>query len=297
MRIAITKDTRRLRCRLLVKLISLCGAEPVLVPYMLKPSALRFDGKCLLKDTPDTGVEIALKKHLIEVNKTLLSCDAIIIPGNKNDVPPRAYGDLDIHPETAKRIPKNPRDVRYETEMGMVRYALERGIPLLGICGGMQITNVALGGRLIQHLPDDERVKKGGIKHRDPRLKALTAAKQKKWEHSFEEYLLTGVPENIYPATHGMSVERDSILGEIYQNINPNLDLRDVGELSIHHQGCFVEDLSKSLRPIAMAPDGVVEAAEFINKGKRCLLTQFHPECDVSGIAKAVVQQLVDSAR
>ena len=45
---------------------------------------------------------------------------------------------------------------------------LRRNLPLLAICGGMQLVNVILGGTLVQDLPEDQRVKEHGINHCDP---------------------------------------------------------------------------------------------------------------------------------
>jgi putative glutamine amidotransferase len=65
------------------------------------------------------------------------------------DIDPRAYG-APPHPTVTGTCPE-----RDEFEMALVRRALERDLPVLGICRGMQLLNVACGGTLIQHLPDD----------------------------------------------------------------------------------------------------------------------------------------------
>ena len=296
-RIAITNDTRILRCRLLVKLIEICGATPVLIPQSLKPSSVGISHKEEIKDISYSLLEPALEKHLNHVKELLETCDGLLLPGNKHDVPPGAYGQNTIHPETAKRLSKHPLYVRFETETAMAKYALKANWPILAICGGMQVMNVVLGGSLVQHLPDDERVKQGKVPHRDPTLKKLSQKQQKEWEQTFENHILTDSPENIYPATHGMRVEPDSLLADIYREIQADIALDDIGELSIHHQGCFEENLGKGLRPVAIAPDGVVEAAELTSHDTMCLLTQFHFECNVSGMAKTAIQRLINAAK
>lgn len=73
--------------------------------------------------------------------------DGLIISGG-SDLNPSTYG-AEAHERTAPGSPERDR-----FEIALARAALERDIPLLGICRGMQVINVALGGTLIQHLPD-----------------------------------------------------------------------------------------------------------------------------------------------
>ncbi len=73
--------------------------------------------------------------------------DGLIITGGK-DVNPARYGQ-DAHPETDE-----PRLDRDEWEDVLLTAAIERDLPFLGICRGAQMLNVALGGTLVQHLPD-----------------------------------------------------------------------------------------------------------------------------------------------
>ncbi len=64
------------------------------------------------------------------------------------DIDPGSYGEL-AHPETVDVVPE-----RDAAEIALTRAAIERDLPLLGICRGMQLINVACGGTLVQHLPD-----------------------------------------------------------------------------------------------------------------------------------------------
>lgn len=73
--------------------------------------------------------------------------DGVIITGGK-DVEPARYGQVP-HPQTDE--PRRDRDV---WEFALLAGALRRGMPVLGICRGAQVLNVALGGTLHQHLPD-----------------------------------------------------------------------------------------------------------------------------------------------
>ena len=73
--------------------------------------------------------------------------DALVLAGG-SDVEPASYGAAQ-HPKTTGTTP-----IRDETELVLVRGALERDMPVLGICRGMQMLNVALGGTLIQDVPE-----------------------------------------------------------------------------------------------------------------------------------------------
>jgi putative glutamine amidotransferase len=73
--------------------------------------------------------------------------DGLMLAGGV-DIDPAAYGQ-DAHPETDGAVPE-----RDACELALVRAAIERNLPVLGICRGMQLINVARGGTLLQHLPE-----------------------------------------------------------------------------------------------------------------------------------------------
>ncbi|MGV0643309.1 gamma-glutamyl-gamma-aminobutyrate hydrolase family protein [Mycolicibacterium sp. XJ879] len=83
-------------------------------------------------------------------DRLLDGLDGLIITGGK-DVMPASYGQ---HPHPATDADTADNRVRDALEFALVRGALLRGMPLLGICRGAQVLNVALGGTLHQHLPD-----------------------------------------------------------------------------------------------------------------------------------------------
>lgn len=104
--------------------------------------------------------------------------DALMLAGGA-DLDPASYG-AERHPETQGTWPDRDR-----FELALARRALERDIPVLGICRGMQLLNVALGGTLVQHLPEatgseEHRTAAGTFsKHHirlDPESLACTAA-------------------------------------------------------------------------------------------------------------------------
>ena len=90
---------------------------------------------------PPQGVDAAIADRVID------RLDGLVITGG-SDVDPAAYGQ-DRHPAT-----EEPSDVRDTWEFALVHAALRRQLPVLGICRGAQVLNVALGGTLHQHLPD-----------------------------------------------------------------------------------------------------------------------------------------------
>jgi putative glutamine amidotransferase len=95
-----------------------------------------------------TAVLLPPQPHGTDVaERVLAGVDGLIITGGR-DVNPQSYGQQ-RHPATDE--PVGPRD---EWEFALLRAALRRGLPVLGICRGAQVLNVALGGTLHQHLPD-----------------------------------------------------------------------------------------------------------------------------------------------
>jgi gamma-glutamyl-gamma-aminobutyrate hydrolase PuuD len=76
----------------------------------------------------------------------LSAVDGVMLAGGA-DVDPARYGQ-DVHEKTVTRPERDG------FEFALVRDALDRGLPVLGVCRGMQVLNVALGGTLTQHLPE-----------------------------------------------------------------------------------------------------------------------------------------------
>jgi putative glutamine amidotransferase len=112
------------------------GYVSALVPYDYVRGVERAGGRALVVPPSVEGVE-----------ETLDALDGLIFSGG-SDVDPELYGQ-EPHPETTGIIPE-----RDSAELRLLRAALERDLPVLAICRGSQLLNIALGGDLIQHLPD-----------------------------------------------------------------------------------------------------------------------------------------------
>jgi putative glutamine amidotransferase len=82
-----------------------------------------------------------------EPQQALELIDALILAGGA-DIDPASYGQ-ETHPETRDTVP-----ARDAFEIALTHGAIERDLPVLGICRGMQLINVACGGTLMQHLPE-----------------------------------------------------------------------------------------------------------------------------------------------
>ena len=83
--------------------------------------------------------------------EVLQRADALVITGGAHDIHPRHYGQA-----VSARLDRTD-DARTELELELAREAMRRGLPLLGVCGGMQVMVVAAGGSLIQHVEGHEQ--------------------------------------------------------------------------------------------------------------------------------------------
>jgi putative glutamine amidotransferase len=162
--------------------------------------------------------------------------DGLLLSGG-SDLDPGYYGEKPV-PELGVTIPE-----RDAFEMALLEHALRRKIPILGICRGMQVLNVALGGTLYQDLPSqmDHKVLLG---HRQ---------ETPKWQ-----------------PTHEVEVDGGSKVAEI-------LGAEELKVNSYHHQA--IKELASGLVAVAHAPDGVIEAVESGDLSKRWVIgVQWHAE-------------------
>jgi putative glutamine amidotransferase len=179
------------------------------------------------------GLPMTLPQLPEAIDDSLDRLDAVVLaPGR--DIDPARYGQA---PDPLLAPTEPQRD---EFELALVPSALERGLPVLGVCRGMQVLNVALGGTLFQ----DVRLSEPFRTHpSDPGWKA--------WKQ-MEGTALSGEEVPPHPR-HPIEVAQPSLL----------FDALGTAELSVnsfHHQA--VDTLGDGLRATALAPDGVFEAIE-----------------------------------
>ena len=165
------------------------------------------------------------------------TCDAVLLTGGV-DVDPREYGDAERHPT----VELDPARDNYE--LALARAALERDLPMLAICRGAQVLNVAAGGTLIQDLPTSE-------------------------PSTIEHTILQ--PKNAI--AHDVIIAPDTRLAALL-HAGPRPEPR-VPVNSRHHQS--VKLLAPAFVVSATAPDGVIEAIEK-PAAAFCLGIQWHPE-------------------
>jgi putative glutamine amidotransferase len=110
--------------------------DAALIPYDYVRAVERAGGRALLVPPSVDGVE-----------ETLDALDGLVLSGG-NDVDPDAYG-AEAHAETSATRPERDRG-----ELALLEGALARDLPVLAVCRGFQVLNVARGGDLVQHLPD-----------------------------------------------------------------------------------------------------------------------------------------------
>ena len=111
--------------------------ESALIPYDYVRAVERAGGRAVLVPPSDDGIE-----------EILDAVDGLVFSGG-SDLDPDLYGQ-ERHPETNGIVP-----ARDTAELALLEAALERDLPVLAICRGSQVLNVALGGDLAQHLPDE----------------------------------------------------------------------------------------------------------------------------------------------
>ena len=168
------------------------------------------------------------------------SASGLLLAGG-GDVLPRIYGAA-ADPSYSAAEPG-----RDEYEIELVRRALESDLPLLAICRGIQVLNVARGGTLVQDIPTE-----------------LTGTL---------EHQLAVPPHEPAELAHEIWIEGGSLLGKLAGERLEDADTCQVN--SRHHQA--VKTLGEGLVTTATAPDGVIEAIEDPTR-RFCLAVQWHPE-------------------
>lgn len=202
------------------------GACPLLIPNVLQGKTLR---------------------------RLLESLDGLIISGG-TDVNPRRYGE---DPLPGLGEIDAPRD---ECELTLARLALERDLPLLGICRGIQVLNIAAGGTLFQ---DIQTQVPEPLKHRQSADKSVV--------------------------THRVKIEKKSLLAGILRE-------ETLWVNGMHHQA--VKELGDGLSASARSGDDIIEGVE--GTGNRFVIgVQWHPEGNwrEDSHSRKLFQAFVEAAR
>ncbi|MCI0477249.1 MAG: gamma-glutamyl-gamma-aminobutyrate hydrolase family protein, partial [Anaerolineales bacterium] len=188
--------------------VDLAGGAPILIPLNLSDGALR-----------------AIFERL----------DGLLLQGGV-DVHPQEYGEA-IAPYCGEIDP-----ARDATELRITRWALDNHLPILAICRGIQLLNIAAGGSLYQ---DIAAQLPGKLHH--PHVK--------------------GNPYDFH--AHAIEIDRDAHLARA-------LGVTRVEVNSLHHQA--LKNIAPGFHVIARAPDGIVEGIEADDPQQFALAIQFHPE-------------------
>ncbi len=181
-------------------------------------------------------------------------CDGVILSGNRGHIDPKIYGQA-LH-ESVKN--EDICHSRYNFESKIAKHFIENDKPILGICGGMQVINVALGGTLYQNIlkqiPDskDHRSKLNDI-HR--------------WEHEIK-------------------IEELTLLSKISTKNTAKVNTSHAQAVDRLGQDLVVSAFSKE--------DGIIEAIEVRGK-KFALGVQWHPEFDISRLDEDIFEYFARS--
>lgn len=180
------------------------------------------------------GVPVLLPNPFDEdkLKAALDMVDGLYLPGGV-DVDPHLYGEEPL-------AGMGSFDPDWDAvDVVLAQAALERNMPILGICRGMQVLNVAAGGTLYQDIPSQVP---GALKH---------SQKGPRWA-----------------ASHAVELDEDSRLAK-------TLGATELRINSYHHQA--VKDVAPGFRSVANAPDGVIEAIES-TQHRYAVGVQWHPE-------------------
>lgn len=198
------------------------------------------------------GALALLVPHEGPIEAILDTVDGLVVSGGDFDVPPSYYGE---QPRSGLRTLAPERS---DAERRLCALALERDMPILGVCGGMQLLNVLRGGTLYQDLAE----RSGTERHEQAHDKREPA--------------------------HSVELAPRSLLHEIF-------DGRDsIRVNSTHHQ--IIRELGTDVVATGLAPDGVIEAIELTDR-TFAVGVQWHPELLSSGEHQALYDTFVATCK
>jgi putative glutamine amidotransferase len=197
------------------------------------------------------GLPVALPHHPELAAEYLDAVDGLLVTGGAFDVDPALWGGGAPHPKVTLK------PGRTDFELAVVREALRRDMPVLGICGGQQLLAVAFGGTLIQHIPDEVP---GALPHEQPNPRTEPG--------------------------HEVTIAPGTLLSRIVEA--PRMAVN-----SAHHQAVATPGDGAVVN--ALAPDGVVEGIEH-PRYRFALGVQWHPEYAVDRRDPEILRALVREA-
>ncbi len=198
------------------------------------------------------GIPILLPYVNSEIDNYLQFIDGLIITGGNFDIAPNLYGDDKIHSKTSLK------ENRTSFEWNITKAAMRLNKPILGICGGMQLLNVIMGGDLIQHIADEI----------DDAL-----------EHEVKPH---------DQAAHNINIKENSLLFKLAE------EKKIYGVNSSHHQA--VKNIPDNMIASAISSDSVIEAIEHLNY-KFMLGVQWHPEYLLTALDKNIFKEFINAAK
>jgi len=211
-----------------------------------------------LTSVEQTGARARVLEVTESPRKVVAEIDGVLLTGG-GDVDPTRFGEAP-HPTTA-----DVSTARDGLEVDLTRWAIETRTPLLAICRGLQVLNVALGGSLHQDIPS---ALGSPLDHRQADLLGRSRS----------------------TAVHHVKVQDGSRLAGI-------LGALEVDVNSFHHQA--INRLGRGLRDVAWAPDSIVEGVELVDDSRFVVGVQWHPEELVGHdrTARNLFRALVERAR
>jgi len=185
------------------------------------------------------GGEPRILDSSMPIEQALAGIDGLMLTGG-DDVAPARYGETP-HPSVVEA--EAGRD---EFEIALIAAVRPRHLPILAICRGVQVLNVACGGTLVQDIPSQVT---GALAHSLP-----------------------CPPNQPYTLAHEVWVDKDSLLSKLMRErlVDESIEVN-----SRHHQA--IKDPAKGFRVSGTAPDGVIEAIED-PAAAFCVGVQWHPE-------------------
>ncbi len=198
------------------------------------------------------GLALPLPHDVEKVGEYLELVDGLMITGGAFDVSPELYGQSEKHNTVITK------DNRTKFEFAITRGAIERGIPILGICGGEQLLNVVLGGTLIQHIPD-----------------SVDNPLEHEQKNSRDE------------AGHSIKITKGSLLSKI-------VGKTEMAVNTAHHQA--VDKVAPQMLVNAVTSDGVIEGIE-LPSHPFCLGVQWHPEYHVDSGDKRIFEAFIEACK